>query len=141
MSAEFFLDTNILVYSFDAAAPAKRETARALFRRALAGDSGVISTQVIQEFLNVALGKFAKPFTTAEAQRYLETVLTPLCAVFPSLDLYKQALELREETRFSLYDCLVLAAALEAGCTVLYSEDLQHGRQVRTVRVEDPFKA
>lgn len=141
MSAEFFLDTNILVYSFDAAAPEKRETARALIRRALAGDSGVISTQVVQEFLNVALGKFVKPITTAEAQQYLETVLTPLCAVFPSMDLYKQALELREETRFAFYDCLILAAALEAGCSVLYSEDLQAGRQVRTVRVENPFTA
>ena len=138
MPAEFFLDSNVLVYTFDAAAPAKRKRARELVRGALDG-AGAISWQVAQEVLNVALHRFARPLTTREAVEYLEEVLLPLCRVFPSADLYRDALSLQTETGFRFYDCLILASAVASGARVLYTEDLQHGRRVRGVTIENPF--
>ena len=92
MSADTFLDTNILAYCFDPAAEEKRTKSLELVRGALADASGIISSQVAQEFLNIALKKFAKPFSPAEAKEYLDLVLMPLCAVYPSPRLYESAI-------------------------------------------------
>ncbi len=138
MSDRFFLDTNILVYSFDQTAGHKRERSRELIAAGLEG-SGTISFQVVQEFLNVALRKFARPMTVAEAQEYLEVVLVPLCRVQSDPDLYSEALGVHLRWRFSFYDSLVVAAAQRSGCDILYSEDFQHGQKLGKVRVVNPF--
>ena len=140
MSAErFFLDTNVIVYSFDSTAPSKQKKARLLIDRALGEQCGVLSWQVIQEFLNVALRKFRKPMGTEDAEEFLRQVLMPLCEVLPSSALYTQALELVSETGYSWYDCLILASAIDAGCKILYSEDLQAGRLVSGLKIVNPF--
>jgi predicted nucleic acid-binding protein len=141
MSARFFLDTNVLVYTFDAGAPRKREVARDLVRRALAEQSGVISTQVIQEFLRVACEKFAQPMTASECIAFLDGVLVPLCDVVVGPDLHRNALRLREDTGYGFYDALIVSAALSAGCATLYSEDLQDRRAVGSLRIRNPFAA
>lgn len=135
---EFFLDTNTLVYTFDRTAPEKQARAVQLLELALSG-KGCISFQVIQEFLNLALRKFAPPMTEAQARRYLQTTLEPLCRVFADVALYERALAVRERWRFSFYDSLIVAAALEAGCSILYSEDLQHNQQIEKLTVINPF--
>ncbi|MFN8093419.1 MAG: PIN domain-containing protein [Vicinamibacteria bacterium] len=139
MPAEFFLDSNVLVYTFDAAAPAKRKRARELVRAALETGEGAISWQVAQEVLNVALHRFERRLTSREAVEYLDEVLLPLCRVFPAPELYRDALALQTETGFRFYDCLILAGAAASGARVLYTEDLQHGRRVRGVTIENPF--
>jgi predicted nucleic acid-binding protein len=63
----------------------------------------------------------------------------PLCQHYPSTALYDRALLLREEMGFSFYDALVVAAALESGCSTLLSEDLQHGRSVHGLALVNPF--
>ena len=87
----FFLDTNVFVYSFDSSAPAKQQTARQLVQTALRGQRGVISTQVVQEFLNLALRKFRQPMTVSDARDYLRSVLIPLCQHYPSTAFYDRA--------------------------------------------------
>ena len=99
MSAKFFLDTNIVVYTFDSSAPKKKRRAQELIEQALRSQEGVVSTQVVQEFLNVATTKFSVPLTLSDAQQYLHDVLGPLCSVFPSIDLYRQALILQPITK------------------------------------------
>lgn len=135
----FLIDTNVLVYSFDATSPQKQQIAQEVIRYALQTQRGVISTQVVQEFLNLALRKFAKTMSTADARQYLLSVLGPLCQQFPSISFYDQALSLQLETGYSWYDSLVVAAAIEAGCTSLLSEDMQHNRKVRNVTIINPF--
>lgn len=135
----FFLDTNIFVCSFDREAGQKRERARQLISSSLAAQSAIISSQVVQEFLNVALLKFDHPLTVSEARDYLDTVLLPLCRHYPSLAFYDQALLIKEETGYAFYDALIVTAALETGCKVLLSEDLQDGRVVRGVEILNPF--
>ena len=139
MPAEFFLDTNVFVYSFDASAPAKRARARELVRDALESGAGVVSWQVAQEFLNVALHRFERPLLPREAVEYLDGVLAPLCRVFPSADLLRDALAIQTETGFRFYDALIVAAAVASGARTLYTEDLQSGRKVRGVQIENPF--
>lgn len=140
MSAErFFLDTNILVYTFDQSAPEKRAVAMGLVEEALGGGDGCISYQVVQEFLNLATRKFATPMPAEVALQYLNSVLLPLCRVNSSAELYDHALNIYYRLRYSFYDALVIAAAQHAGCETLYSEDLQHGRVIDRLTIKNPF--
>lgn len=139
MSDRFFLATNIFVYSFDRSAPEKARKAKTLIREALASHKGVVSYQVVQEFFNVALRRFARPMETHEAEQYLATVFRPLLAVHSSAGLYAEALRLQGRGGLSWYDALMVAGAQQAECALLLSEDLQHGRRFGGVRVENPF--
>ena len=134
-----FLDTNILVYAFDPEATSKREYAQLRITRALATRDAVISFQVVQEFLSLALRKFPRPMTQPEAQAYLSQVLVPLCEVFPGASLYSSALSIADETGWTFYDSLIVSAALAADCSVLLTEDLQHGRTIRGIEIRNPF--
>jgi|SRR5277367_304841 len=141
MSGRFFLDTNIFVYTFDASAPAKAKRASRLIRHAAETGEGVVSYQVVQEFFNVALRRFPQPFSVAEAEQFLVTVFRPLLAIHSSPALYVEGLRIAGKYRLAWYDALILAAALESQCSVLYSEDLQHGQQMEGLRIENPFRA
>ena len=139
MNVRFFLDTNIFVYSFDENAPKKSARASELIREAIRSHNGIVSYQVVQEFLNVALRRFIHPMTAAEAQQYLATTLRPLMAVNPSAALYVEALRLASTYSLSWYDSLIVGAAIEGGADVLYTEDLQHGQEIGTLRIQNPF--
>lgn len=139
MSDRFFLDTNIFVYSFDKNAPKKADRAAKLIRRAIEVGQGIVSYQVVQEFFNVALRRFAKPMSGADAEQYLSTTFRPLLAVHSSHGLYSRALQLAREHSLSWYDSLIVASAIEGRCGVLYSEDLQHGQRFGGLRIENPF--
>ncbi|MEI8132687.1 MAG: PIN domain-containing protein [Leptolinea sp.] len=139
MSDKYFIDTNIFVYCFDDRQPDKRVRSLALIADALQSGNGMISWQVIQEFLNVSTRKFNVPLKPEDAKIYLQKVLNPLCKIFPDLDLFSNALDILEETRYSFYDSLIIAGAERGGCELLYSEDLQAGRKVNGVVIVNPF--
>jgi len=139
MSDRFFLDTNIFVYSMDRSAPAKSQKAAQLVRKALAMQQGFISYQVVQEFFNVALRRFVQPMRTADAEQYLTTVLRPLLSVHSSPALFTEALHIQSSSGLSWYDSLIVAAAAQAKCDLLYTEDLQHGQRFGSLRVLNPF--
>jgi predicted nucleic acid-binding protein len=139
MSDRFFLDTNIFVYSFDQSATAKAQRAAHLIREALTTQKGVVSYQVVQEFFNVALKKFAQPMQPADAGQYLITVFRPLLAIHSSQALYAEALFLRAQSKLSWYDSLIVSAAIQAQCEVLFSEDLQHGQRFGSLQIRNPF--
>ena len=138
MSDKFFLDTNILIYAFTEQDVRKKARSWELHELALNGQ-GVISFQVVQEFLNAAQKKFPTRFTDAHLREFLENELWPLCSVFPSQQLYQRALTVRSETGFSFYDSLIVAAALAGGCQTLYSEDLHSGQKIHGLEIKNPF--
>lgn len=139
MSAKrFFLDTNVIAYTFDKSAPEKQITARQLLELSLAG-KGFISYQVMQEFINISVRKFSPAMTAEQAQRYLQDVLMPICKFYPNEEFYRRGLGIHERWRFGWYDSLIITAALEMGCDVLYSEDLQHKQTIETLTVINPF--
>ena len=139
MSDRFFLDTNIFVYSFDRSAAQKSQKSAQLIRRALTTQKGVISYQVVQEFFNVALRRFTQPMKTADAEQYLSTVFRPLLSVHSSQALYAEALHLHSQSGLSWYDSLIVSAALQARCDLLYTEELQHGQRFGTLQVRNLF--
>jgi predicted nucleic acid-binding protein len=129
-----FFDTNVLVYlaSDD---PVKADQAEA----ALAG-GGAISVQVLNEFTNVARRKMRMSW--AETRAFL-SVLRELLIVHPvTIETHETGLALAERYGLSTYDAMIAAAALQAGCDTLWSEDLQHGMVLdEGLRIVNPFRA
>jgi len=140
MSARYFLDTNIFVYSLDVSVPAKARRAATLIRDGLETGNGIVSYQVVQEFFSVAFRRFAKPMSAFAAEEYLNTTFRPLLAVHSSPAIFVSALEVYAQYKFSWYDSIIVAAAQEAECSILYSEDMQHGQRVDDLRIENPFR-
>ena len=138
MSAEHFLDTNILVYMLDETDDLKRHRAEHLVQTSIESGAGCISYQVVQETLNVATRKLG--FSANDARILMANVLQPLWTVQPSTELFERGLELRAGYGFSFYDSMIVAGAIQSGCNRLYSEDLQDGQRIGTLTVEDPFK-
>jgi len=139
MKDRFFLDTNIFIYTFDDKSSFKKKIATQLVADALGSGAGIISYQVIQEFLNVCRKKFEKPMDVRDQFRYLDLVLSPMCEVYPSIEFYRRGIELSQRYGFSFYDSLILAAAIVSGCNTLYSEDMQHFQQIENVTIKNPF--
>ena len=135
-----FLDTNIFVYAFLASEPRKRAKAVELIETSLGSGRGCISYQVVQEFANVARKKFATRLSAGDCKAFIDAAMQPLMRVASSTALIHTALDLQDELKYSFYDCLMIAAALQAGAETLYTEDLQHWQLVRGVlRIVNPF--
>ncbi|HXE64964.1 MAG TPA: PIN domain-containing protein [Bryobacteraceae bacterium] len=141
MSARSFLDTNIFIYSVDRIDSRKAKIALRIIKEQAAAASGVISFQVVQEFFNVAFKRFPQKMTVEDCRSYLDAVFRPFLRVHSAIPLYEDALRIRGRYQLSWYDSLIVAAAIEGSCTVLYSEDLQHGAKYGDVRVLNPFRA
>jgi predicted nucleic acid-binding protein len=139
MSADF-VDSNVLVYLFDRGDDRRHGIAEALVARGPT-QSAVISYQVVQETSNVLTRKIKPAMTRHDAQAVLDDVLAPMWRVQPSQALYSKALDVRSRLGFGFSDSLIVAAALEADCKRLLTEDLQHGQRVGGLRIENPFLA
>jgi predicted nucleic acid-binding protein len=139
MSADF-LDSNVLVYLFDETDERKRSIADTRVRRALDTHDAVISHQVVQETLNVLTRGMRSAVRPEDIREFLARTLVPLWKGSPSPALYESALSLRDRYGFGFYDALIVAAAIEAGCTRLLTEDLQHGQRIEGLTIENPFR-
>ena len=137
MSARSFFDTNVLAYTDDLDSPEKRAQALDLLEAARRGGFGVVSTQVLQEYFVVATRKLGVSAPIArrkvELLSRLDTVLLDVSDVLAAVDLHRLH-------KLSFWDALVVRAAQEAGCRVLYSEDLQHGWRLDDLEVLNPFR-
>lgn len=139
MSDRYFIDTNILIYTFDEDDPEKQETAQKIVRHATGTGFGYLSFQVVQECLNVLVRQFSDHMTLAQRHYYMQNTLQTLCKVFASFPLYDRALDLQSRWGFGFYDSLIIAAALETDADKLYSEDLQHGQIIEKLEIVNPF--
>lgn len=92
------------------------------------------------EFMNVALKKFKIELSVTELELTLSELLKPLCGHIPSFNFYEQALKLYSTHSIGFYDALIVQAAIDLGCTTLYSEDFQEGQKFGTVVIKNPFK-
>ena len=136
--SKVFLDTNILVYSIDQAYPDKRKCCRQIIKKLIGENAGVISTQVMQEFYVVATSKLgADPIIVKDILRFFERFETVL--ITP--DLIRDAVDCSIINRLSFWDALIVVAAESAKCERLWTEDLNHGQIVRSVRIENPLKS
>lgn len=136
-----FLDTNILVYVYDRHDIHRSEEAVRLLENELSEATVMISTQVVNEFCNVMTTKKGSLMKRDDLHRALGGVLSPMLTHFPSLEFYRRALKLLDSYSLSFYDALIVQAALDLECDVIYSEDLQDGQQFGSLRVVNPFKS
>jgi predicted nucleic acid-binding protein len=130
------LDTNVLVYADAPDAPAKQRRAIDLISSLRAGGQAVLCTQVLQEYVNVALRKMRLPhsFVRQRLDFYGRFEMVP-----SSVDLITGGLDLHVLHSLSFYDALIVQAAAASGCHRLLSEDMQHGATIAGVLIENPF--
>lgn len=129
--ARAFLDTNVLLYLLGS------DSTKADRAEELLVGGGLISVQVLNEFATIAHRKANLPWP--EILTILATLRTA-CQVVPlTVELHEEGLAIAQRYRFSLYDSLIVAAALGSGCTTLYSEDLQDGQVIESLTIINPF--
>jgi len=133
-----FFDTNVLLYLFDNSEPEKKARAQEIFDREVEADRVVLSTQVLQEFYVNATRKLASPLTPEVAEeRVRDFSRLPLARVDAPLIL--SAISRSQRMMLSFWDALIIEAALSAGASRLLTEDLQHGQEIESLRIENPF--
>jgi predicted nucleic acid-binding protein len=136
--ARYFIDTNVLVYADDADAPVKRKRAQELIREGLTSGDAVLSTQILQEYFVVATRKLK---VSAEAAQKKVELFATMDVVTVGVDVVDDAIKLHRLNAISFWDALVVQCARAAGCTTLFTEDLQDGQVIEGVKVQNPFVA
>ena len=134
-----FFDTNVLLYQFDDANPAKRDIAHRRVADALGEARFVISTQVMMEFYANITGKFSRAMSTASAQRLLSHWSDSGLAVAMTPEMVVDAASIAQRHALSWWDATIVIAAQRADADVLVSEDLQHRQRFGKLCVENPF--
>ncbi len=133
------MDTNILVYAHDGSEPAKQRVARQRLGDLWATRTGVVSTQVLQEFYVVATGRSSLAMPSADAREIVRLYSAwPVVTVDPVLIL--TATELHERASISIWDAMIMAAAQRAGADEILTEDLSDGEPIDGVRIVNPFR-
>jgi predicted nucleic acid-binding protein len=137
MSARSFFDTHVLVYADDKAAPAKQRTALDLVAEHRRARTGVVSLQVLQEYFVTVTRKL---HVDASIARRKVELLAEFDVAAPEVADILAAIDLHRLHRFSFWDALVLRAAKQAGCSILFSEDMQEVREIDGLQIVNPFR-
>jgi predicted nucleic acid-binding protein len=133
MNGKAFFDTNILVYAIAENDPRK------IRARELLAIGGTISVQVLSEFVSVVRRKVKMPWNDVRAALQWILLLCPE-AVTVTIKTHESAVAIAEKYGYRIYDALIVASALEAKCTILYSEDMQDGQVIeRQLTILNPF--
>ncbi len=137
MTASAFFDSNIFLYAVSEHPDdiAKKQIARDLIREV----PFLVSTQVLQEFIAVALNKPRLNVSEAGIDAFIE-LFVPEQVVPMSLEIVTRSLEIRRKWKLSHWDASIIGAALQSGCNILYSEDLQHQQKIETPQIKNPFR-
>ena len=134
MPGKVFFDTNVLIYAIAQNDP------RGSRAEALLAAGGVVSVQLLNEFVSVARRKMRMPWKDVTEALDAIRVLCP-SPVPIAISTHETALRIAEDYGYEIYDALVVAAALEAHCATLYSEDLQDGQVIGgKLTIRNPFR-
>jgi predicted nucleic acid-binding protein len=139
MSGRIFVDTNILIYAHDLDAGSKRKIAVAIMEELWEHQTGVISTQVLQEFYVNVTRKIPNPIPKTKARGIIENYrYWQVEQISPATIL--SASEIEERYMLSFWDSLIIAAASKANATKILTEDLNHGQVIAGILIENPFR-
>lgn len=139
MSARVFVDTNVLVYARDATDPDRQAPAVAWMASLWRSRAGRVSYQVLHEYYVTVTAKLTPGLAPAEARGDIRELLT-WSPMSPTPERIEAAWQLQDRYSLSWWDVQIVAAAQQAGCGVLLSEDLQHGQDVAGVEIRSPFR-
>ena len=132
-----FFDSNILVYFIDERDSEKQLKARELIEAATSNQTGIVSTQSLQEVYNVATKKLNCPKNKAKQLIKMFSETLPVTQV--TIPLILKAIDISIKTEYSFWDSLILSAAKDSGCIIVYSEDMQNGHIVDGMKILNPF--
>lgn len=138
MAERAFIDTNVFVYAADVDEPAKRKVANGLIQQLAAERRGVISSQVLVEYVSGARRKLGHSF--AQCRQGL-LLMSRFEVVLIKPELVLGAVDLAGTHSLSHWDALIVKAASVSGCRVVLTEDLNHGQMIDGVRIENPFSS
>ena len=139
MSGRIFVDTNILVYAHDRSAGSRHARAAEIVETLWENETGVISTQVLQEFYVTITRKLKGPLSPGEAREIIRNYLVwPVQYNDPEMTI--RASEIEEKNGLSFWDALIVAAALRLQAQKIITEDLNHGQIIEGILIENPFK-
>jgi predicted nucleic acid-binding protein len=133
-----FVDTNVLMYAMDPREPAKQTTAVALVNRLSTEGTAMVSTQVLLELFSNLHRKLNISRDRAAVLCYS---LTEWAVVPSDLPLAMKAMARSAQSQLSIWDCMIVEAALAGGAATLYSEDFSHGQRFASLQVVNPFEA
>ena len=133
-----FLDSNVLIYSYDPRDPRKQKIAQNLVLGAIRGEI-IASTQVLAEFASALLHKMTPAARLEDVKTVLDT-LSPIKLVLPDEGIVRRAVEAHETYGVHFYDGMIIDAAERGGCNRIWSEDLSAGQKYFGVEVKNPFK-
>ena len=139
MRDKIFLDTNILVYAHDDDAIEKKVKAQTLILDGLRSGKTVISTQVLSEFYVTVTRKARIPMPIAQAKREID-LLSNMETADVDIATIRRAIDLQERWKINYRDSLILAAAEQTDCEMVFSEDLSDGQSYGSVTVRNPLK-
>ena len=134
-----FVDTNILVYAHDAVAGPKHDTAKALLQDLWNSRWGCLSIQMLQEFYVTVTQKVAMPYSAIEAANIIEDFAAWRIHA-PTVSDVLAAIDLQNRYQLSFWDAMMLQSAGSLGCTVVWTEDLNHGQMINQVLIQNPFQ-
>jgi predicted nucleic acid-binding protein len=133
MPAKVFFDTNVLIYAV------AQDDPRSTQAEELLASGGVLSVQILNEFASVARRKILMSWSDVTEALNAVRVLCP-SPIPITIEIHDAALKIAEKHGYNIYDALVVSAALEAGCTTLYSEDLHDGQSIDgQLTIRNPF--
>ena len=132
MNGKSFIDTNVLIYAFS------EDAAKAAVAEAILAAGGSISVQVLNEFTNVSRRKLKLDWLEVEERLSVVKALVSEAAPV-TVAVHEKAIEIARDHNFSVYDALIVASALSMGCARLLTEDMQHGRSIEGLVIENPF--
>ena len=133
MSAAEFFDSNVLIYLVSNDAAKSSAAASSL------SDGGTVSIQVLDEFASVAIRKLRK--SMPETRAALAGIRAVCTIVATGIENHEHGLDIAERYKYSVYDSMIVAAALQAGCSTFFTEDLQHGQKIGPLTIRNPFRA
>ena len=132
MNDKPFFDTNVILYAF------RQDDARRQVAEALIAEGGTVSVQVLNEFVSVARRKLNRDWK--EVRRALDILLVFCPQPVPlTIEIHERALQLAEHYGYSIFDSLIIAAAVHSGASTLYSEDMRDGQTIDSVTIRNPF--
>jgi len=138
MSKRIFIDTNVLVYLFDADSAEKQNRSREIIADEDIRSRIVISTQVLQEFYVAITRKLSVPLDVHDAEKAVVD-LSVLPVVQVDISMILSAIKICRHLKFSFWDSLIVKSAISAGAKILYSEDLQHGQTIDELQIINPY--
>ena len=133
-----FIDTNVLVYSYDSNDPEKQSRAQQVLASGIENETAVISTQVLGEFFNAVTRRIPNPLSVEEAEEVI-SLFTILPVIGIDVSMVRRAISTHRRYGIDYWDSLIIAAAERAGCTHVLSEDLNSGQPYHGVTVMNPF--